>query len=125
MDKCYSINEEEFNLDGIGEVIDALESNTFGDENIVGRKYWEADAIPYTHSDILCGWRLHYFLENCDEALGDEIMDFESLYADVGKEAKEELQEILIQWAEKHVDVSRYYKIRNVVENTITLEDLQ
>lgn len=122
--KYYSINEEEFNLDGIDEVIDSLRDNTPDSASIVGMKYWEADAIPYKHTDVISSHQVYYLLENLDEQLGDEIMDFDPLYTEVSIEAKKELQAILLQWAEKHVTIRRYFKIRNVVEKTIQQEDL-
>lgn len=123
--KCYSINEEEFNLDGIGEVIDSLRSYSPNEEqSLVGVKYWEADAIPYEHKDVISLHVISRLLYDLDCQLGDEIMDFEYLYIEAKADARKELQEVLLQWAEKHVTIHRYFKICNVVEKTIQQEDL-
>jgi hypothetical protein len=125
MSKCYSADEESFNIDDFSEVIDKLENNAIEGQSIVGMKYWEADAIPYTHVDVISSHSVYNLLEDLDCQMGDEIPEFDYLYTEASKEAREELLKLLLQWAEKHVDVSRYYKVRNVVQKTIEADDLE
>ena len=125
MTKCYSINEEEFNLDNIGEVIEHIEDNLDEGETALGMKYWEADAVPFTHSDVISTWAIEHFLESLDERMGDEIMDFDCLYTDVSHKEKEVLVDLIKEWAEKYVNVGKYHRVVNVQERTIEIEDLE
>lgn len=124
MEKCYSIDEECFNLNNIGEVIEQIENDLNEDETPLGRYYWEDDAIPFTHSDIVSPSIVGYFLESLDESLGDEVVEFDCLYSDVSHEEKKILTDLIKDWAEKYVNIGRYYRITNVQEKTIEADDL-
>lgn len=125
MNKCYSINEEDFNLDDIGEVIDTLSSDVHDGGSIVGMVYWEADAVPFTHSDIIPTYTIDHFLESLDERMGDEIMDFDYLYTEVSHKEKQILVDLIKEWADKYVNVGKYYRVVNVQQKFITLDDLE
>ena len=124
MKKCYSIDGECFNLNNIREVIEQTENALNEDETPLGRCYWEADATPFTHSDIVSPSAVGYFLESLDECMGDEIMDFDYLYSDVSHEEKKILTDLIKDWAEKYVNIGKYCRVRNVQEKTIKADNL-
>lgn len=125
MNKCYSINEEEFNLDDIGEVIDALMSSDSDEDSILGLHYWEGDAVPILHKQIITNDDINCFLETLDEQIYEFIEDPDSVYSDVSKEAVTELKDLVLAWADKHVTDGRYYRVVNVQQKFITLDDLE
>lgn len=125
MNKCYSINEENFNLDGIGEVIDALMSSDSDEESILGLHYWEGDAYPILHKHIIGESDIKCFLETLDEQIYEFIEDPDSVYSAVPKEAVTELKDLVLAWADKHVTEGKYYRVVNVQQKVITLDDLE
>ena len=125
MHKCYSINEEDFNLDDIGEVIDALMSSDSDEESILGLHYWEGDAIHILHKHIITNDDINFFLEALDEKICEFIEDPDSVYSDVPKEAVTELKDLVLAWADKYVTEGKYYRVVNVQQKFITLEDLE
>lgn len=114
--KCWSTCEELYTQD--------WESLWDYDDPILGATYWEADAIPDTHEKILSWHTVYGILENLDNDLGCEHGDyFDDCYTDTTKEEVEELRQLILGWAEKHVKL-RYYRVENVIKKTITEEDL-
>jgi hypothetical protein len=120
LEKCYSLNDEEFNFKEMGDLIDAHEDPK------VGTTYWEADCRPMQPTDGINTHTVESLLENMDERLYedlDEIYDNEC--SDVSDEAKAELHGLLHSWAIKHIDLSRYWKIVGKSrECKFTAEDL-
>lgn len=115
-DKCYSLDEEYFTQD--------WESLWDYDDPIVGAPYWEADAVPEEHEKILSTHTIKGILENLDNDLACDHGDyFDDTYLDVSKEAVEELRQVFLDWANKHVKL-RYYKVENVVKKVVTEDDL-
>lgn len=113
--KCYSRDEENYNSESLGELIDNYEL-------VEGDHYWEADAIAITHKDFL---DVDYILENFDEQGYEEVGEvYDNDFINTPKEAKDELEELIKGWAEKHVNL-RYWKVRNSKEFKITKEDLE
>ena len=113
--KCYSVDEETFNCESLGELIDDNELE-------VGATYWEADAIEISHADNI---DVQGILENMDERLYDEVGEIADCdYSDVPQEAKDELAALIFCWAEKHVNL-RYWKVRNDKELKVTSEDME
>lgn len=125
MNKCYSINEEEFNLDSISEVIDHIEDNLDESETAIGVKYWVADALPMLHKDMIDLDSVDRFLEALDEQFDEFIEEPDSVYSDVPKEAAQELRQLVLAWADKYVTEGRYYRVMNVRERLIEIEDLE
>lgn len=112
--KCYSADEETFNCESLGGLIDDNELE-------VGATYWEADAIEISHDDNI---DVHGILENMDERLYEEVGEIADCdYSDVPPEAKDELAALIAAWAAKHVNL-RYWKVRNVKELKVTSEDM-
>ena len=64
-------------------------------------------------------------LEQFDACVYEDIGEIADCdFYNVSKEAKEELQELIQQWAEKHVKLP-YWKVQNVVKKVVTQEDLE
>jgi len=115
----YSINEEDFSYSDIGEVIDALDC----DGNLeLGSTYYscEFEAVDFTqYLDV------DNILERADEYLYDNIRcEDASPFADVTKEAKDNLKTLLHDWAKRHV-TGRYWESTGLsTEHKITADDL-
>lgn len=125
MNKCYSVDEENFGLNDIGEVVDRIEDDLDEDETALGKKYWEADAFPVLHKHIIDDNEILSFLEMLDIQFDEFIEDPDSVYSDVPKEAVTELKDLVLAWADKYVTEGRYYRVENVQERTIEIEDLE
>ena len=118
--KYWSLNEEDF-FDDWCDLIDELEQEELG----VGTEYFEGDKVDVRISDYVNIHGIVSMLEQFDDwVYGDvgEIADCD--FYNVSKEAKEELQELIQQWAEKHVKLP-YWKVQNVVKKVVTQDDLE
>ena len=119
--KCYSTDEENFELE-FSYVIDELSGEY---ESLIGLSYWVADAVEFTNADVIHTYEVDSLLENLDERASDQLGEvFDNDYSTTSPEAKQELLTFLLQWAEKHVNLSRYYLVKNTKELKITQEDL-
>lgn len=125
MTKCYSIDEENFNLSDMSGVIDRIEDNLDEGESAIGKKYWEADAVPVLHKHIIVDTNIISFLQMLDFQFDEFIEDADSVYSDVPKEAVSELKDLVLAWADKHVKEGVYYRVKNVQERLIEIEDLE
>ena len=120
-EKCYSLDGEDYNCTTFSELIDNLQNNH---ENIVGVEYYEADAVSITHYDVVSEQQeslLEIFDARANDMLG-EIFDWD--YTAVDESAKDELRNLLIQWANKHVDLSRYYFVKNSIVKIVNSDDV-
>lgn len=116
MSKCYSLDEETFTKD--------WESLWEYDDPIIGATYWEADAVPDTHEKNLSWSTIQGVLENLDENLACKHGDyFDICYLDVTNEEIEELRQLFLAWANKHVKL-HYFQVKNVVEKVVTQDDI-
>lgn len=113
--KCYSANEENFNYESLGELID--------DHGLdIGSIYWEADAIEISSSDFIY---VDNILEAMDEVIYEEVGEvYGNECSDVSSEAKAELDTLITEWARKHITL-RYWKVRNSKECKVVVEDLK
>jgi hypothetical protein len=116
---CYSTDEELFNHESIGEVLDSLNGEV---DDKLGATYWRGEKQELTHQECI---EVDSFLERCDEQAYEAIGEvYDSCFADVDDDAKNELGELMLAWAKKHVAIG-YWKILNVQELKITQEDLK
>jgi hypothetical protein len=100
--KCYSLDDETYNFEGIGELIDNMTDPR------VGSVYFEADCQDVTAEDY---FNVGNILENADERLSEDVGDIaDNDFSNVSKEAIAELKEALDAWATKYVAL-RYWKI--------------
>lgn len=113
---CYSTDEEMFNHETLGDVIDYLDL-----ENPIGATYWRGEKKELTHADCV---DVDSFLEQCDERAYEEIGEvYDNCFTDVTEAEKMELGELITAWAKKHVTI-RYWKVLNVQEMKITEDDI-
>lgn len=117
---CYSLDDEEFRYDSLGDVIDAM------DEPQVGSVYYEADCRELAAPDFADNNTIEHLLEHMDEDLFEEVGEIADCdFTSVPPEAKEELRALVQAWVEKHVNVTRYWRIVGKSrECRLTAEDL-
>lgn len=117
--KCYSLNGEDF-FEDFYDMIDALEENELG----VGTEYFEGDRVDVGVKDYVNSHGIEYLLEQFDDLVYGDVGEIaDSCFANVSKEAKDELKNTIQRWAEVHVRIP-YWKAQNVIKKTITEEDL-
>ena len=121
LDKCYSLNGEEFNSTSIGDLINQH------DNPQVGGVYWEAHCRLLQPTDGINTHTVDSLLENMDERIYEDVGEvYDNKCSDVTDEAKVELLGLIKSWAIKHIDLSRYWKIVGETrECKFTVEDLE
>ena len=118
--KCWSLNGEDF-FDDWFDLIDELEQEKL----VVGTEYFEGDEVEVHVSDYVNIHGIVAMLEQFDDWVYEDVGEIADCdFYNVSKEAKEELQEVIQQWAEKHVKLP-YWKVQNVVKKVVTQEDLE
>ena len=122
-EKCWSVNGEEF-FDDWDQLIDELYDYE-SDELPIGTEYFEGDKVDVRISDYVNIHGIVTMLEQFDDWVYEDLGEIADCdFFNVSKEAKEELQELIQQWAEKHVKLP-YWKVKNVVKKVVTQEDLE
>ena len=119
--KCYSLNDEDFNFSEAGDLFDAL----YGDgELTAGHVYYEADCHTPTTDNVL---DVGSILQEADEKMHDRIGDiYDDEFSKASPDAQAELQALLNAWAEKHVRIDRYWIIDGKSrELRVTEEDVK
>lgn len=120
-EKCWSVNGEDF-FDDWDTLTDELESEGLA---VMGVEYFEADKVGVKVSDYVDMHGIDSMLEQFDDWVYEDIGEIADCdFYNVSKEAKEELQELIQTWAEKHVNLP-YWKVQNVVKKVVTKEDLE
>ena len=115
--KCWSLNDEDFFGDWY-DLIDTL-------DHAVGTEYFEGDKVDVKISDYVNIHGIVSMLEQFDDRVYEDVGEIADCnFYNVSKEAKEELQEVIQQWAEKNVKLP-YWKVQNVVKKVVTQEDLE
>lgn len=116
--KCYSLNDDDFNHDELGDLFDELEGN---DELIVGHVYYEADChVPSTDNAL----DVAAILEAADEQMYDLIGEvYDNAFGEASPDARDELKALLNIWAEKHVSLDRYWVIDGKTREMRVTED--
>lgn len=122
--KCYSIDNEAFNYDELGDLFADLESDG---ELYEGRVYYEADCKVVEPKDYVNSHSVSCMLESLDEQLYDDVGEVsDNDFYNTSKEAKEELRQFLESWITKHVNVGRYWTIVGQSrELQVTKDDLK
>ena len=122
-EKCWSVNGEEF-FDDWCRLIEELQDYEY-DEIPIGTEYFEADKVDVKVGDYVNIHGIVSMLEQFDDWVYEDVGEIADCnFYNVSKEAKEELQELIQQWAEKHVKLP-YWKIQNVEKKVVTQEDLE
>lgn len=113
---CYSNDEESFNYDCIGDLINDI--SDVGDP--IGLIYWRGEKVELTHAECI---DVDSFLEQCDERAYEEIGDiYDNCFSDITGAEKRELEELITSWAKNRVKLP-YWKVINIVECEMTQED--
>ena len=119
-EKCWSINGEDF-FDDWCQLIDELEQEELGE----GTDYFEGDKIDVKIGEYVDIHGIDLMLERFDDWVYEDIGEIADCdFYNVSQEAKEELQELIQDWAEKHVNLP-YWRVQNVVKKVVTKEDLE
>ena len=119
-EKCWSVNGEDY-FDDWCRLIDELEQEELG----VGTEYFEGDKVETQISDYVNIHGIVSMLGQFDDWVYEDVGEIADCdFYNVSKEAKEELQELIQTWAEKHVKLP-YWKVQNVVKKVVTQEDLE
>ena len=121
-EKCWSVNGEEF-FDDWCRLIEELQDYEY-DEIPIGTEYFEGDKVETRTSDYVSIHGIMSMLEQFDDWVYEDVGEIADCnFYNVSKEAKEELQELIQTWAEKHVKLP-YWKVQNVVKKVVMKEDL-
>ena len=122
-EKCWSVNGEEF-FDDWCRLIEELQDYEY-DEIPIGTEYFEADKVDVKVGDYVNIHGIVSMLEQFDDWVYEDVGEIADCnFYNVSKEAKEELQELIQTWAEKHVKLP-YWKVQNVVKKVVTQDDLE
>lgn len=122
--KCYSMDNESFNYNEVGELFADLESDG---ELYEGRVYYEADCKLVEPKDYANSHSVSWMLENLDGQLYDDVGEVsDNDFYNTSREAKEEFQDFLKTWITKHVNVGQYWAIVGQSrELQVTKDDLK
>lgn len=112
---CWSYDEEDYSYSDLGDLID-----THRDDLEVGSIVYVGEAVrpsplSFVDADDIC----EMLAERACDCHGEFAEDF----PDASKEAKDELDELLRAWCEKHCQIT-FYSVVNSRPYTITAEDL-
>ena len=119
-EKCWSLSGDTF-FDDWNTLTDELESEGLA---VIGVEYFEGDKVDVKSGDYVDIHGIDLMLERFDDWVYEDIGEIADCdFYNVSKEAKEELQELIQDWAEKHVNLP-YWKVQNVVKKVVTKEDL-
>ena len=122
-EKCWSVNGEDF-FDDWDQLIDELYDYE-SDELPIGTEYFEGDKVDVKISDYVNVYGIDSMLVQLDACVYEDIGEIADCdFYNASKEAKEELQELIQTWAEKHVKLP-YWKVQNVITKVVTKEDLE
>ena len=120
MQKCYSVDDENFCYTEFSDVLDELYCS--GDLQ-VGAVYYEANFERIDPTDIISTRNI---IEDMDCCLYDLVGEAAEDGIDVDVEAENELEAILIDWLNRHSYISRYYTISGKsIEKKITEDDVK
>ena len=120
-EKCWSLSGDTF-FDDWNTLTDELESEGLA---VIGVEYFEADKIAVKISDYVNMHGIDLMLELFDDWVYEDIGEIADCdFYNVSQDAKKELQELILDWAEKHVKLP-YWKVQNVVKKVVTQEDLE
>lgn len=103
---CYSWNDEEYNCDSFGDLLDSA------DDPKVGDTYYEADCVTLEPTAGINSWTVDSLLEGMDERIYEDIGEcYDNECSGVSDEARAELRALIEVWAQKHINLFRYWKI--------------
>lgn len=116
--KAYSLNDEDFRFDTIGEVMNALEDS---DDLIIGSEYLEIETMPVNLVEYL---GVDSILERAEECALDDIGEVAEDSFSVTRDAALELDALLKAWAAKHLTGRYWRRVGKSQRLTVTAEDV-
>ena len=117
MEVFYSIDDESYNFENLGDLFDALDEDGCLE---VGAAYFEANCRRMTAQDVVpVGWLLDAIGERMHDEVGEAAADFPN----VSQQAKDELQKLLSDWIEKHDNPGSYWTIVGKARRKVVTED--
>lgn len=132
IDYVYSHDEETFNdeseLEAAISLLNRLPHEEF-DKLSLGDKLtvYRGIRVPKTASGFVNDWHVTHLIDDLQETAYDECGEYAEYFgSDISKEAKQELQTFIEQWADKHMDVS-FYGVTDIedIEVEVTKEMLE
>lgn len=117
-EKCWSLDEEQFNHEDLDEVIQLIVDlhGTIEPGHVV----WFGTAIKPDAGDFVDADRV---IDDMTDAAWDVAGEFAEDFPEVSAEARQELNELLEGWARKHCEVN-FYTVTDVQPYTITQADI-
>lgn len=112
-DETWSADEELFNCDSLGDLLDE------NDDLEVGATVWKGEKFPINTTGYVDAGDV---IEMLGERAYDDVGEFAEDWPDVPDEARQELDALLSEWISKHC-IATFYRVRNVVEYKLTAED--
>lgn len=115
--EAWSTNNKDFNYSSLEDLIDSNSG-----ELAVGQTIYVGDGRKPKLSEFCDADNVIELMQNRGFDIGDEYAD--SFMDDVSVEAKQELNDLLKSWMEKHVTIN-FYTVHDVREYVLSEEDLQ
>ena len=122
MTKYYSVDDELF-FPEKSDVFDVLHGNN---RFVIGETYYEANGDRVT-ADVFA-YDPDFITEHFDDMLFDIVGDDVSIntFLDISEVARLELQQLLVTWIDKHIDLTPYAKIvGESVQLHVTSDDIK
>ena len=122
MTKAYSVDDELFFISK-NEVFDVLYDNK---QFVIGQTYYQADC-EHPVADYFAS-NPDFITEHFDDLLSDFLPDdmCGEVFSNVGDEARRELQQLLVGWIDKHIDLHIHYSVVGDSELCrVTSQDIQ
>lgn len=113
--ECWSTDEETYNYDSLGELLDCNSELEAGTVVFVGHAV-DHDPTSWFDADQV--------IDAIADAAYGEAREHAEGYPDVTDEAKAELQTFLDAWITKHCTPA-FYRVENSREYVLTLEDVE
>ncbi|PTT89986.1 hypothetical protein DBR45_56895 [Pseudomonas sp. HMWF031] len=113
-DETWSADNEMFNCDSLNELLNE------NDELAVGYTVWKGEKFPVNITGYVDAGDV---IEMLGERAYDDVGEVAEDWPDVSADARQELDAVLAAWVSKHCNAT-FYRVRNVVEYTLTTEDL-
>lgn len=115
----YSSNDDEFRCDSLDALIEA-------DGLSEGDAYFVAPARNLCSAKFAAPHEVDGILEHFDDALFEHVGEISDAdFASVTPAAREELQQLLSAWIDKHVNVGRYWVTDASQRLLVTAQDME
>lgn len=117
----YSHNGEDFNDTEVNDVIQTIVNHLDEDDWLIGAtfSYHKATAVKFQPSDFV---RVDSILEDMQCAADDEGGEYAEGFTYCDKDAEQELENLLSEWANKHLDC-HFYRVTDSEEVFFTVDE--